>query len=114
MSRLLQELSRAWCSLVHGSETAQAWGFFAVMTYTLASESGASLRGAGWWPEAVKDSGSWTRPSRERFGAKVSSVDVGVIRSTPRDVTNLTLAVRFGVHAATISRIRRGETRLRA
>lgn len=60
------------CSMLYGAaaRVAQAWGFYAVMTYTLAGESGASLRGAGWWPEPVRDSGSWNRPGRGRDQAK--------------------------------------------
>ena len=60
------------CSMLYGAAArmAQAWGFYGVLTYTLASESGASLRAAGWWPEPVKDSGSWSRPGRGRDGAK--------------------------------------------
>lgn len=52
------------------ARVAQAWGFYAVMTYTLASEPGTSLRAAGWWPEPVKDSGSWNRPGRGRDEVK--------------------------------------------
>lgn len=63
---------RHGCSMLYGAcaRVAQEWGFYAVLTYTLAEESGASLRAAGWWPEPVKDSGSWNRPGRTRLGAK--------------------------------------------
>lgn len=46
---------------------AQAMGFDErVLTYTLLSESGASLRAAGFEEVAITDGGSWDRPSRPR------------------------------------------------
>ena len=57
------------CSLLYGAaaRVAQALGYFAIITYTLDAEEGASLRAAGWWGvrEAVKAE-SWSRPSRPR------------------------------------------------
>jgi hypothetical protein len=39
------------CSLLYGAaaRAAQALGYFAICTYTLMAEDGASLRAAGWW-----------------------------------------------------------------
>jgi GNAT superfamily N-acetyltransferase len=45
---------------------AQAWGFVRVVTYTLPSESGASLRAAGFQLDGVTAGGSWHRESRPR------------------------------------------------
>lgn len=44
------------CSFVYARarDVAQDLGFYAIITYTLASESGASLRALGWWPERLK------------------------------------------------------------
>jgi hypothetical protein len=63
---------RHGCSMLYGAAArmAQAWGFYAVMTYTLAEESGASLRAAGWWPEEASPGRSWNTPGRPRQGAK--------------------------------------------
>lgn len=43
------------CSWLYSAaaRTARELGFYAVITYTLASESGASLRACGWWPETL-------------------------------------------------------------
>jgi hypothetical protein len=44
-----------------------------VITYTLTTESGASLRGAGWKPtKATKgDNNGWNKPSRPRTNAAI-------------------------------------------
>jgi hypothetical protein len=67
--------ARHGCSMLYGAaaRVAQSWGFFAIMTYTLASESGASLRAAGWWPDVLPsrgDGGSWNAPGRPRNAPK--------------------------------------------
>ncbi len=56
------------CSALYGAcrRVAQALGFPKVLTYTLQSESGASLRGAGFHPDGETEGGSWSRPSRGR------------------------------------------------
>jgi hypothetical protein len=44
-----------------------AMGYRTLITYTLASESGTSLRAAGWRPVGMTAGGSWSRPNRERL-----------------------------------------------
>lgn len=44
-----------------------AWESSQPVTYTLPSESGGSLRGAGFRNTAVTDGGTWSRPSRGRI-----------------------------------------------
>ena len=41
-------------------------GFRKIITYTLESESGGSLKAAGWTPEARTKGGSWNTPARSR------------------------------------------------
>jgi hypothetical protein len=56
-------------SMLYGAVTraAKALGFRKLITYTLAEESGSSLKAAGWEKEAdVQPEGSWSRPSRPR------------------------------------------------
>ncbi|WP_199738914.1 XF1762 family protein [Corallococcus sp. CA054B] len=57
------------CSMLYGAaaRVAQDLGFFAIITYTLDEEEGASLRADGWWGvrDAVREE-SWNRPSRPR------------------------------------------------
>lgn len=56
------------CSLLYGwaSKEAKRRGFRKILTYTLESEDGTSLRAAGWIPEAKTRGGSWNRQSRAR------------------------------------------------
>lgn len=67
---------RNTCSFLYGAAR-RVWfamGGERIITYTLARESGASLRGAGWKPAAEVTGEQWSRPSRER----VELNDVGV------------------------------------
>jgi len=45
---------------------AQAMGYTRVLTYTLASEPGTSLRAAGFHEDGQAGGGRWSRPSRPR------------------------------------------------
>jgi hypothetical protein len=59
------------CSMLYGAvrRAAKAMGYRpeCIITYTLASEAGASLRAAGWEFAGYTDGGSWDRPSRSRL-----------------------------------------------
>lgn len=69
------------CSMLYGALVRVAWnlGYDRVLTYTLGSESGTSLRAAGWRSEGVRETGGsreWDRKNgRTRltmfFDAKV-------------------------------------------
>lgn len=56
------------CSALYGAcwRAAQALGYTRIVTYILASEPGASLRGAGWRMVAETRGGSWSRDARPR------------------------------------------------
>lgn len=56
------------CSMLYGAcwRAARALGYRKLITYTLAEESGSSLRGAGWKIVGKTSGGSWSRPSRPR------------------------------------------------
>lgn len=56
------------CSALYGAccRIAKAFGYAHVLTYTLSTEPGTSLRAAGWKPTALTDGGSWSRQDRER------------------------------------------------
>lgn len=60
----------AWnaCSMLYGAAAreAKARGFQTILTYTLESEAGTTLKAAGWTPVATTKGGSWNRPSRPR------------------------------------------------
>ena len=56
------------CSMLYGAcwRAARALGYRRLVTYTLAEESGASLRAAGWHVVASVKGRSWSRRARPR------------------------------------------------
>lgn len=61
----------AWnaCSMLYGYACREGFkrGYKRVVTYTLLSENGASLRAAGFVPVATTRGGTWDRPNRRRI-----------------------------------------------
>ena len=49
-----------------GARVARAMGYQQILTYTLTSETGASLRAVGWHPDHTTTGGTWHRPSLPR------------------------------------------------
>jgi hypothetical protein len=78
VTRLTTDGSRNACSLLYGAavRAAKALGYRRIYTYTLAEESGASLRATGWKRDAdLKARTTWNCPARQRmqvdlFGAQ--------------------------------------------
>lgn len=68
VNRCCTDGSRNACSLLYAAawRAAKAMGYRRLITYTLAEEGGASLRGAGWKLLGERGGGKWSRPSRER------------------------------------------------
>ena len=68
VTRLCTDGTPNACSQLYGAarRVAKAMGFEKIITYTLASESGASLRASGWVAEATVTGRSWDAPSRPR------------------------------------------------
>lgn len=68
VTRLATDGTRNACSFLYGAarRAALALGFRSVITYTLASESGVSLRAAGFRFVRVVKGRSWDTPSRRR------------------------------------------------
>lgn len=56
------------CSALYGAcrRAAFALGYTRLVTYTLQTESGSSLRGAGWRCIGVAGGGTWNRPNIRR------------------------------------------------
>lgn len=52
--------------LSRASKAAFAMGYLSIQTYTLTTESGSSLRGAGWGAVAKVPGRSWDRAGREK------------------------------------------------
>ncbi len=57
------------CSMLYAASwrAAKALGYRRLITYTLATEPGTSLRAAGWKLTGETGGGSWSRPSRARI-----------------------------------------------
>ncbi len=56
------------CSMLYGAcwRAAKALGYRRLITYTLESEGGASLRASGWTLIGLRGGGNWNTPSRPR------------------------------------------------
>ena len=68
VTRCCTDGTRNACSFLYGAawRATKALGYRRLVTYTLASESGASLRAAGWKVIGEVRGGSWSRESRPR------------------------------------------------
>jgi hypothetical protein len=63
-----QDAPKGSCSFLYGASW-RAWralGGLRLITYTMVTEGGASLRGAGWKVIAQVRADSWDRPNRDR------------------------------------------------
>jgi L-amino acid N-acyltransferase YncA len=67
-TRVCTDGSRNACSMLYGAawRAARALGYRKLITYTLATEPGASLRAAGWRVVGAVGTESWSRTSRPR------------------------------------------------
>ena len=56
------------CSFLYGraARIAKEMGYSKIITYILDSESGTSLKAAGWHKDGETEGGAWSRPSRPR------------------------------------------------
>lgn len=68
VTRLCTDGTRNACSFLYGASARAAFalGFKRIGTYILASETGTTLRAAGWRLVGQTKGGSWSRPSRGR------------------------------------------------
>lgn len=68
VTRLCTDGTRNACSMLYGAawRAARALGYQRLVTYTLESEGGASLRAAGWRCVGEAGGGSWSRAERPR------------------------------------------------
>ena len=69
VTRLATTGERNACSMLYGASwrAARAMGYRRLITYTLDTEPGASLRGAGWRCVGQAGGGSWSRKNRPRI-----------------------------------------------
>lgn len=68
VARVATDGTKNACSMLYGAcwRAARALGYRRLITYTLATEPGTSLRAAGWALIGEAGGGSWSRPSRPR------------------------------------------------
>lgn len=68
VNRLCTDGVKNGCSMLYGAawRAVKAMGYRRLITYTLPSEGGASLRAAGWRLIGAAGGGSWNCPSRPR------------------------------------------------
>jgi hypothetical protein len=68
VTRLCTDGTHNACSFLYGAaaRSAREQGYRKIITYILESESGDSLRAAGWLCEGPAGGGSWSRGKRER------------------------------------------------
>lgn len=66
--RLCTDGTKNVCSFLYAkaARIAKEMGYKKIITYILESESGASLKAAGWEQETVTNGGDWNRKSRPR------------------------------------------------
>ena len=66
--RLCTDGTKNACSFLYAraARAAAALGYDRIITYILETESGSSLRAAGWHFQTVTSGGEWSRPSRPR------------------------------------------------
>jgi hypothetical protein len=89
VTRVATDGCRNACSALYGAAAriAKALGYARALTYTLASETGTSVRAAGWQPMSVSRGGAWSRHARARrdlqpLGPKQRwEIDLGTGRS---------------------------------
>ena len=69
VTRVATDGTRNACSFLYGAmrKAARALGYARTITYTLPTESGASLRGAGFRLVKTTDGGKWSRQGRLRI-----------------------------------------------
>lgn len=62
------------CSMLYGAawRVAKALGYRRLITYTLPSEGGSSLRASGWRLVGLRGGGNWNRASRPRIDTDVA------------------------------------------
>lgn len=71
ITRLCTDGTRNACSMLYGAvrKAAQAMGFDRIVTFTMPSEGGASLRGVGFTLDGSTPGREWSVPSRNRKAA---------------------------------------------
>lgn len=71
VARLVTDGTANACSFLLGASARLAWsfGYLRIQTYTMAEESGSSMRAAGWRMERQTPATIWNRPDRPRNDA---------------------------------------------
>ena len=73
VNRLCTDGTKNACSMLYGAtwRAARAMGYQKIITYTLATENGASLRASGWQcAPGLRGGGNWNVPGRPRANSR--------------------------------------------
>ena len=83
VTRVATDGARNACSMLYGAawRAVRALGYRRLITYTLPSEAGSSLRGAGWRLVGEAGGGSWSRTARPRVDLHPTQVKLRWERS---------------------------------
>lgn len=83
--RVCTDGTRNACSILYGAcaKTAKAMGYKRVITYTLISEPGTSLRASGFTDCGEAGGGTWNMPSRPREVEQITLF--GTVRKYPEE-----------------------------
>ena len=76
VNRVCTNGTRNACSKLYAAcmRAGKAMGYTRFITYTLPSESGASLKGAGWRLVGEAGGGNWNQESRPRVDTKLDQL----------------------------------------
>jgi hypothetical protein len=79
VNRVCTDGTRNACSMLYGAITraARALGYTRLVTYTLASEPGSSLRASGWTATAQWQGGEWATPGNPARNNGTNTHDTG-------------------------------------
>lgn len=90
VTRVATDGTKNACSFLYGAawRACKALGYTKLVTYTLLTEPGTSLRAAGWTAVHQTKAERWSRPSRERFNEPPEQTkirwEVSATSTTPR------------------------------
>lgn len=84
--RVCTDGTRNACSFLYGAcaRIAKEFGYKRIITYTLESEPGTSLKASGWTDCGLCGGGSWSSPSRPREVEQITLFGTSVKYSTER------------------------------
>jgi len=93
VTRLATDERKNACSILYGAaaRAAKAMGYQKIQTYILDSESGVSLKAAGWQLEEISKGGTWSRVGRKRHQKSPTNPKLRFVKTLNPKAANLIL-----------------------